>query len=177
MPAPIRATEAEMIRAARDLLERDGLDGVTMSAVAAALNIRPPSLYKKVRDRTGLVALIGDAVATDVLTALDAIATESLAPRDALAGYARAYRAVAADSPRAISLLFTHPAGTTGPIRELLDRLLAAVARATAGDPLPIARNLTAWLFGFCSLEQAGAFRSGGNVDEAFEWGLANVLP
>lgn len=177
MPAPLRVTHADMISATRAIIERDGIDAVTMSAVAVSLGIRPPSMYKKVADRRALLELVGNDVAEDVLSALRSADRLDATPRAALIAYARAYRAVAATSPQAMTLLFTHPAGTSGPIRELLDKLLTAVSAATPSDPLPIARTLTSWLFGFCTLEQAGAFRSGGNVDEAFEWGLANVVP
>ena len=58
----------------------------------------------------------------------------------------------------------------------LPDAVLTAIAAAVPGDPLPAARTFTAWIFGFCTMEQAGAFRLGGDVDEAFEFGLDALL-
>ena len=58
----------------------------------------------------------------------------------------------------------------------LIGSLLAAVRRAAPGDPLPAARTLTAWLYGFCTMEQAGAFQLGGDLDQAFEFGLVTLI-
>jgi hypothetical protein len=35
---------------------------------------------------------------------------------------------------------------------------------------------VTAWLHGFVSVEQAGLFRLGGDIDPAFDEGLATLL-
>ncbi|HBF81970.1 MAG TPA: TetR family transcriptional regulator, partial [Streptomyces sp.] len=40
---------------------------------------------------------------------------------------------------------------------------------------LDAARLVTAWATGFIEMEISGAFRLGGDVDRAFEYGLAGV--
>ena len=177
MPAPVRASLTDVISAARSILEASGPDAVTMSAVAAALGIRPPSLYKKVADRHGLLVLIAEEVANELLATLANVDAVSADPRDTLVQYARAYRSAAAASPQGISLLFIDAPETSTAMSDLLAVVLKATKRLTDDDPLPLTRTITSWLFGFCSLEQAGAFRSGGDVDEAFETGIARILP
>jgi hypothetical protein len=51
------------------------------------------------------------------------------------------------------------------------------VAAALAGerDALHAARTFTAWLNGFVSMELAGAFRLGGDVEHAFEYGVERI--
>lgn len=42
-------------------------------------------------------------------------------------------------------------------------------------DALEAARLVTAWATGFLTMELSGAFRLGGDLDEAFEYGLARL--
>jgi hypothetical protein len=42
-------------------------------------------------------------------------------------------------------------------------------------DALMAARMLVAWAQGFVSMELAGAFRLGGDVDAAFDYGLERL--
>ena len=57
-PSPARTTSAEILAAGRAVLEDEGLDALTMASVAGRVGIRPPSLYKHVRDRSELVTLV-----------------------------------------------------------------------------------------------------------------------
>ena len=58
-----------------------------------------------------------------------------------------------------------------------LEKVVEA-ARRLVGEThaLDAARTLTAWMHGFTSMELAGAFRLGGEVDAAWEFGLDRVV-
>ncbi len=57
------ARSQQIVTAARALLEREGADAVTMRAVADALGIQAPSLYKHFRNKAALeLALISEAL-------------------------------------------------------------------------------------------------------------------
>lgn len=57
------ARVAEVVAAARRVLERDGPDGLTMRSVADELGIKAPSLYKHVAGKAAIeVELIADAL-------------------------------------------------------------------------------------------------------------------
>jgi len=166
MPTPERTTNAEIIAAGRDLLEDAGLAGLTMQSVAQRVGVRAPSLYKRVRDRDALVDEVAAATVADLTGRLEA-------SDRSLEGLARVYRAFAHERPEGFRLMF----GGTVP-QSTLDRaglMIVQSAGELAGEAhaLDAARLVTAWVTGFVHMELAGAFRMGGDVDAAFDYGLA----
>ncbi|WP_159606577.1 TetR/AcrR family transcriptional regulator, partial [Agromyces humi] len=93
MPTPDRTSLEAIVEAGRALLEADGLDGLTMQAVADRVGVRAPSLYKRVRNRDALVARIAEATLQDLSARLEHVG--DLVPgTDAAAELARLARAV-----------------------------------------------------------------------------------
>jgi AcrR family transcriptional regulator len=178
MPAPLRVSQDDLVRTIREIAERDGIDAVTMSSVASAVGMRTPSLYKRAAHRHDLLRLAADDAVRELVADISGLQGQS--PAEVLAGLARALRSYAAGAPRVSALIFAAPSEQAGPAPEssepLLTALMSSIAAAVPGDPLPAARTFTAWIFGFCTMEQAGAFRLGGDVDEAFEFGLDVLL-
>src|SRR5437870_4135811 len=66
VPTPARTSLPEIVREGRRILEAEGLDQLTMARVADAVGVRPPSLYKHVRDRGDLIRLIGNDAVTEL---------------------------------------------------------------------------------------------------------------
>lgn len=180
MPAPQRVSTPELVTAIRTIAERDGVDAVTMSAVAASVGVRAPSLYKRAANRHELLRLAADDAAAELAGEVSALAARLDDPREILSGTAHALRALAARSPNVVTLLFCAPAPLATPspqaIAPLMTTLLDTMRAYAPGDPLSAARTLTAWAYGFCTMEQNGGFRQGGDVDAAFERGLEMVL-
>jgi AcrR family transcriptional regulator len=179
MPSPARTSLGEIVTAGRSILEHDGLDGLTMQRVAAAVGIRAPSLYKHVRDRGDLVRLILNDVAAELTEVLDA-AAGSGDPRRDLGTIARAFRRFAVAHPEAYGLLFARLPDGSRIDPEVNARASGAILRTAAAmagpdEALDGARTLVAWAHGFISMELAGAFRLGGDVDRAFEFGIERL--
>ena len=181
-PAPARTSRDAILAAARELLEDEGLDAVTMTAVADRVGVRAPSLYKHLRDRAELVTGVVAAAAGELTDALEsALRDASHDPATRVRLIATAYRAFASRSPRAAALLFAD-LGPDLPIPQAelarSARPVLEVAAAIAGEDraLPAARSLTAFVHGFTSMESAGAFRLGGTVDEAFALGIDALI-
>jgi AcrR family transcriptional regulator len=178
MPAPERTSLEAIVTAARALLETEGLSGVTMQAVADRVGVRAPSLYKRVRNRDELIGLVVDSTMRDLSAAVDAAAEGE--PHSALERAIRAVRVFAHERPAGFRLVFA-PGHDVVLDPDVLARSSVTVLRfATelAGEvhALDAARTITAWVNGFVSMELAGAFRLGGDVDAAFEYGLDRVV-
>jgi AcrR family transcriptional regulator len=181
-PARARTSDPAIIAAARDLLEDGGLEAVSMAGIAERVGVRAPSLYKHFGDRRGLLAAVATEVALDLgrelTAAVDAAGPDPSAKLDALA---MAYRSFALAKPRAAALLFAGLAPGVEPAPEAnatASRPVLHVAEALVGpaSALAAARVLTAFAYGFTSMESAGAFRLGGNVEEAYRLGISVLL-
>ncbi|MYV57097.1 TetR/AcrR family transcriptional regulator, partial [Streptomyces sp. SID3212] len=61
-----RFTVAEIQQQALAIVDRDGLAGLSMRSLAAALRTGPMTLYNYVKDREALEELVVDAVAAQV---------------------------------------------------------------------------------------------------------------
>lgn len=176
MPTPDRTSPAAIISAGQEILEASGASGLTMQAVATKVGVRAPSLYKRVKDRDALLIAVAEATLADLTAQLTAAAATPGNPREALIALARAYREYAQTQPEAFRLIFT----ASAPL-DALERAAEPVLHATrdlvgTAEALNAARLVTAWMTGFLQMELAGAFRLGGDIDEAFDYGLDHLL-
>jgi AcrR family transcriptional regulator len=179
LPTPARTSIDAIIAAGRAILDADGLNGLTMSRVAAAVGVRAPSLYKRVKDRGDLVRLIVNDIAAELTQTLEAAATSGDARSD-LREIAVAFRAWALAHPEAFHLLFDRLPEGARVDPEVNARSAAALLRTAAElagpeHALEAARTVVAWANGFLNMELAGAFRLGGDVDRAFDFGVERL--
>ena len=186
MPAHARTSTAAIVAAGRRLLEQRGTNALTMRDVADAVGVRTPSLYKRVRGRSDLVRLILEDVADELTAALDAAAGFGDPVADVRA-MAAAYRAFAHSNPVAYALMYA-PQAVPGASAQSVPGAPARAVRSSsrflgvvtelAGprDALPAARTIVAWANGFIAMELAGAFMLGGDVQQAWDFGLDRVV-
>jgi len=178
-PAPARTSTEAIVAAARRILEADGPDAATMRSVAEAVGVKGPSLYKRVPDRAALLRAIADSVVADLGRTMSR-ATETGDPRADLRAAAVAYRVFVQSNPNGYRLLFTdladgNPdaaslAALGGPVVNAMTRLVGP------SGALEAARTFVAWAHGFVSMELAGAFRLGGDLDSAYAFGIEAIL-
>jgi len=173
MPTPERTSLDAIVLAARDLLEKDGLAALTMHAVAHRVGVRTPSLYKRVASRNQLIQLVAEATLTEVADRLNA----QTGPVE----LANTLRAFGHERPAAFQLVMTPGAGTPVAAAEFGAAASASVLRVAgelAGEEnaLEAARLLTAWASGFISMELNGGFNLGGDVERAWEFGVARIV-
>jgi AcrR family transcriptional regulator len=136
------ARVAEVVAAARAVIGRAGLDGLTMQSVAAELRIKAPSLYKHVGGKRDIeIELIVDTLA-ETGEALHRAVAEA-PPGRRVAALLEAYRRAALAAPDLYRL------ATQGrlPRRELppgLEAWAGAPFRLATGDPY---RGQALWAF------------------------------
>jgi AcrR family transcriptional regulator len=177
MPAAAKTSERQIVHAARRLLERTG--ELSFARVAAAVGVQAPSLYKRFPDRASLLR----AVAREVMSELTQIQERAAVTRSVagdLRAIALAHRKFAHRTPHLYSLIFgaqseaeLPPADYQAAVAILVKRVgqLAGAKRALNG-----ARLLVSFTHGFVSMELAGAFHLGGNLDSAFRFGIDRLL-
>ena len=178
MPAHAQTSTDAIVAAGRRLLEERGMDALTMRDVADAVGVRPPSLYKRVRSRSDLFRLILEDV-TDELTAVLDAATGSGDPLTDLRAMTAAYRRFAHANPVAYTLMYgpqSVPGATERSERSSATLLRLVTELAGPRHALPAARTIVAWANGFIAMELAGAFRLGGDVQQAWDFGLDRIL-
>lgn len=180
MPTPDRTSLPEIVAAGSRLLESHGLRAVTMQAVADRVGVRAPSLYKRVRSRDELIHLIAASAASDLGEQL-ASADPGGAAQARLRALADALRSFAHTRPAAYRLVFTPQAEGVELPRDLLEATSAPLFDvvsdlASPDHVLEAARTVTAWATGFIAMELNGAFRLGGDVDDAYHYGVARLV-
>ena len=182
MPAPGRTSSAEIVAAGRRIVAEGGLESLTMQAVATRVGVRAPSLYKRVKGRDELIRLVVEATIDELEERLAATSTSvDSDPAAALADLAHELRAFAHDNPSGFRLIFGGVPAGARPEVAIYARSAAPLIEATTrlvgpDHALDAARTVTAWANGFLTMELAGEFQLGGDVDRAFEWGLVRVI-
>lgn len=179
MPTPSRTSLERIVSAAGTILEASGIDSLTMQAVADAVGVRAPSLYRHVHNRSDLIRQVANRALGELADTLDAAASSG-DPRRDLVALAGAYRAFARSRPETYRLLFRRPPADQGIDPALNVRASEAIMRI-AGElagrehALEAARTAVAWAHGFVSMELADAFRLGGDVEAAYAYGTERL--
>ncbi len=153
----------EILLAARELVERDGFEALTMRALAAQLGIRAPSIYKHLPGKSELERNLVVLALDELGGALAAAATEE----EPLEAVAAAYRRFALARPHLYRLLAERPVEADG-----FELVAAAPLLKTVGS---VRRARAAWAFlhGMVHLELAGRFEPGADLDAARRAGLS----
>lgn len=131
-------TRERIVRAAIELIEREGVDALSMRRVAAELGAAPMSLYYHVPNKAALL----DGVAESIVAELDFADDPEVEAQDRVRALMRAFRKVAHDHPRSVTLVLTRGATAPATLR-LVDHALG-VARAAGMEGQAAARAVFA---------------------------------
>lgn len=156
----------EIAAAARELLEQEGPDGLSMRKVAGKLGIQAPSLYKHLPDKQALES----AVISMGFEEQAGVFARCLAADDPLRAMTIAYRSYALAHPHLYRLMTERPLHRDQLAPGAEQRAAAPLLEAT-GDA-DLARAVWAFAHGMTILELNGRFPEDADLDAAWERGL-----
>ncbi|MFI1459197.1 TetR/AcrR family transcriptional regulator [Nocardia carnea] len=160
MPRPRSLTDEQLVAAALSVIDRDGLPGLTMRAVARDLGIATMGLYRYVADRQALEILVVDHIFRTVDLALPPL---NWAERIRI--LMERLRVAVAAHPAVVPLVLRHRQAAPGSLL-LIETMLAALTEGglTGIDRVVAQRTLIGQLLGFLQNEHYAALSGPGTV-------------
>lgn len=141
----IQLTREAIIRAAVELIERDGEAAISMRRIAAELRYGVMSLYNHVPSKEALL----DAVAEHVMIGFDFSPDPALDWPDQARALVRSFRALARDYPRCLNVVITRQLNTTAGLQPLEAALATARSAGFDGETsVRIMRTFVAYALG-----------------------------
>jgi AcrR family transcriptional regulator len=152
----------EIVAAARELLEAEGPEALSMRRVAERVGIRAPSIYKHLPDKEALEAALIGAGFEEWAEVFVGETPEEVG---------RAYRAYAKRHPHLYRLMTEKPLARERLEAGVEERAARPIVEAVGGDA-DLARALWAFAHGMTILELNGRFPPGADLDAAWTTGM-----
>ncbi len=172
MPYPAQIDRDTLIETARQLVEQHGIEQVSLRLVAETLGIKAPSLYHHVSSKNDLLRAVNEVTQKRLFAMLYTAMHDGDGATARLLAVCHAYRAFAHQNPVTYTLVYTPQLDLHPPAAEQEKAVLPlqALMAELAGEAnsLTALRGLLALLHGWVTLELAGQFRRGGDLDVAF---------
>ena len=165
MAYPKLLSSAEILKTAIHLVEQGHAEGLSLRAIASALGVKAPSLYRYFPDKEALEIAIAEEVLSAMRVELQA-ASESPEPETRFRGIVDAYLRFARERFALYSLIVQNRLpGTYGSkAGKAVWNLLLDVASGISGqrDDTAAAGATSSFLHGYATLEHSGAFGASG---------------
>jgi AcrR family transcriptional regulator len=162
-----------VVDAAIAIADAEGLDAVTLARVAGELGVRPPSLYKHVDGRDGLLRAIALRSVRELTDALGAAAV-GRSGADALHAVAGAQRDYARAHPGRYAATVRAPSADDDQHRAAAQRaveVMRAVLRGwglSGDEAVHAVRAVRSAVHGFVAIEAGGGFGMPVDLDASF---------
>ncbi|CNE85872.1 TetR family transcriptional regulator [Mycobacterium tuberculosis] len=155
-------TRDRIVQAAVALIERESAQALSMRRVAAELDVAVMSLYNHVPNKTALL----EGVADRVVAGLELDDDPAQSWQEGARALVRAFRKVAHDYPRCMTIVLTHKVDTAAGLRPMERALaLADAAGFDAATAVRIMRALLAYAIG-AQMREAGMEKMLGHLEE-----------
>jgi len=167
--------QASVVEAAIKLVDKEGLEQLTLGRLAERLGVRTPSLYNHV---AGLPGLKHDMALYSARELLDRLlhATIGKSRAEAIVAFANAYRAYAREAPGRYALTLQAPRPGDLELQTIAQQLIEVALlilvpyRLSEENAIHAIRSLRSIVHGFVSLEGAGGFALPVDLDASFHW-------
>jgi AcrR family transcriptional regulator len=174
-PYPARTGRQEIVKATCEIIEREGVAGLSLQDVADAVGVKTPSLYNHISGRKDLLRAVVERTFRGLFAAYQpALLAEGLSPEECLKRIFRLHREYAHAHPNAYTLAYStrDPEMRADPVE--LEQQAIAVQQVMAqvsgeGQSLPALRGALALVHGFVTLELREQLQRGGDLGAAFE--------
>ncbi len=178
MAHPKLLSSADILKTAVHLVEHGDADGLSLRAVASALGVKAPSLYRYFPHKEALEVAVAEEILNVMLDKLQA-ASEIADPDRRFRRTADAYLRFARERfPLYAFVLQNHLPETYGSkVGKAVWNLLLEAASGVSGHPDDTAAAVATWSFlhGYATLEHSGAFGASGPKG-GLELGVAAFL-
>ena len=163
---------AAVVRRARELVDTDGAQALTLARLASELGVATPSLYKHIGGLEDLLNRVAAEVTREMAESLGR-ASRGRSGRDGLAAVAGAFRRFALEHPGTYPL--TQRRLDTAEWQAAAGDAVASVAAALSGygvgeSDVDRIRYVRSALHGFVDLELSGGFGLPDPVDASFDF-------
>lgn len=172
MPYPSQIDKTAIVVQARAMIERDGVEALSLAKLASALGVKAPSLYRHVKNKARLLEEVSFLTFQLLIEAMNAAApTEEDSPTERLLLQCNAFRRYAHANPRTYVLAYTSTErGDEAQLVQLVLPFQQTMAHIISEEKsLTALRGLLALMHGFVMLEIHQQLRRGGDLNQTFD--------
>lgn len=174
MPYPTQVNKESIMQQAALLIEKDGVDALSLSKLATALGVKAPSLYRHIGNKNQLLQSVNFLTLQNLFVtmnkAISQAGTDSFTRLEALS---QAYRLYAHEHPQLYQLAYTHKNEGLRPDENVLTEMVLPIQTIMAdisgeANSLAALRGALALMHGFVMLELNEQLQRGGSLDDAY---------
>jgi AcrR family transcriptional regulator len=163
---------SQIAAAAQELIDTEGIEALSMRALADRVGIRAPSIYKHFENKEAVEAAVISAVFVEQAIDYEAVVEDSDQPLLALA---EVYREYARHHPHLYRLVADRPLNRAALAEGVEARAVLAIVRAAGGDR-DLARAFWAFAHGMTILELNSRFPADADLDAAWRSGVEALI-
>jgi AcrR family transcriptional regulator len=164
----------QVIEAAAELADAEGLDAVTLTRVAEILGVRQPALYRHVRHFDDLIRSLG-LRGRELLADRLRQSAVGVSGDEAVFAVARAWRVLQKEHPGLYAATDRYPCAGDDELEAAVENIVTIIAQAlgsydlTEVDKMHAARSLRSAFHGFAHLESGDGHPHPHDPDDTFD--------